>query len=130
MGVSYSATVIFGVKVDESMLYTTKVVKTFEHDYPKDWVADPKSGRPLWKKVREPIDGYDPDAECLLGYQTYCTKHDIFVVLMKTQMNLDYTRSPACFAQPHPDNIERFNEALKSFSGGCSPEFYLIGEAN
>jgi len=93
-------------------------------------VADPKSGKPLWKKVREPIDGYDPDAERLLGYQTYCTEDDVFVVLMKTRMYIESSSCQRAFAQPHPDNIERFNAAVKAFSGGCSPEFYLIGEAS
>lgn len=53
MGTTYYAQTFIGIPIDGEKLFTIKKVKAFKHDYPADWVCDPKDRRPLWKEVKK-----------------------------------------------------------------------------
>jgi hypothetical protein len=58
------------LKFDPSLLYEEEVVKAFDHQIEDQEVKFcATSGRPLWKTVEEPVEGFDPDEETIAGYR-------------------------------------------------------------
>jgi hypothetical protein len=80
MGCSYTAYAVIGVRIDKAKLYREVRVKIGNHDIPDDGVVlfHPKTGKPLYKTSREPIEAYD-DSDCpprLYGFRVVSTGDD------------------------------------------------------
>lgn len=91
MGADYTAGALIGIRVDPTKLYREKQEKAFKHSYPLDWKVCPKTGRELWRTVREPIDGavsrYEGEDASKIGpYDvTYGTDHETaFICIVST----------------------------------------------
>lgn len=48
MGCSYRAHAVLGIKLSHAELFHPKKIKVFEHNFPEDWLVDPKTGKQLW----------------------------------------------------------------------------------
>lgn len=48
MGLDISATTVVGIILNKN-LHVNKRVKAFPHEWPDDWLVDPKTKMPLWK---------------------------------------------------------------------------------
>jgi hypothetical protein len=45
----YYATVVVGVRINDTKLYEKRTVKAFPHNHPESWKVDPVTGRELWQ---------------------------------------------------------------------------------
>lgn len=48
MGHTCHGTALIGYRIPIEVFRYERKVKAFQHDYPDDWVADPKTGQKLW----------------------------------------------------------------------------------
>lgn len=72
MSVIFRASAVIGVQIDmNKLLQPTKVVKAFEHNYPKTMKFSPENGKPLWVLEQDNIPEYDECSETLGEYQIY-----------------------------------------------------------
>lgn len=57
MGITYTAYMMIGIRLEESNIYETKLVKIGEHDFDQETRFDPKTGIQLWKEEQFLLDG-------------------------------------------------------------------------
>tara|TARA_B100001778_G_scaffold334986_1_gene350474 strand:+ start:29634 stop:30062 length:429 start_codon:yes stop_codon:yes gene_type:complete len=57
MGVTYTAYMAIGLRLDGERLYEDKLVKRGEHDFDSSVLFHPQTGEKLWASERFPLDG-------------------------------------------------------------------------
>lgn len=73
MGTTVYAYALLGVVVPRHKFLITKRYKAFEHNYPEDWMVDPKTQKPLWVN-RHICRLQDPCITPPVDYATFCEK--------------------------------------------------------
>ena len=91
MGCSYYAHSIIGVRLKRNQVFSNIRVKAFDHNYPTEWVVDPKTGKSLWKEETALAPGFSYNDQEDLYFGKYKTvmedwdydssKPDLFVAL-------------------------------------------------
>lgn len=113
MGVSVRATVFFGAALNGRSLHTKRTERAFKHDYPADWLVDPKTGAPLWREVSDPIDGYDEEGGTLFGYELREAEGELYACLRKACVGMrDHSASIKPVPLPSQADIDTFKQKL------------------
>jgi hypothetical protein len=126
MSVSYYANSIIGLKVSRNKAVERATVKAFTHDYPTDWIKDPKTGRDLWRTEDQLLDGFtgeiwDDNVRFAGNYLVIVEPHphdrwragDVFIAMHHCVSN-NYDSKAKMMAQLNLATIQSDFETFKS----------------
>jgi hypothetical protein len=130
MGCSVYGYAIIGLKVPWIKVCSHKrKVKTFDHNYPEDWVVDPKTGKQLWREEDGFIDRWEGE---YAGEETLCDyevvrdyeEPDFAIICLRKSETRDLLEGycdPPVVGLPSTEAIKSFQEEM-SVLGLWDPE--------
>lgn len=116
MGADYKAKAVIGVRIaNPAKLYTKRIVKAFEHNYPKDKNFCSATGKKLWVEVNVPIDAYNERTEKLFEYNViHGTDQEEVFVCIAAATDTYSNGGKDSFKVDLPANLEQRREKLKA----------------